>query len=163
MNADGGGQVWRYEASLGLVGVPTPDGRVLQPPKRGEGRQWLVRERLPVMAFQRVSSVRDVYGVADFGAAVGVASIDMVQLRAGELLATGTFADTVLGEQYAGALAVDAVWLGLDVDQVCMEPIYRAVLLTTWRIRGAMMVDVPPWPRDRLSLPRVWRAPAGEL
>lgn len=149
--------MWHYTASLGLVGERTLDGRVLQPPRRGEARQWLAATPLPVLGFPRVSRAGDGQGGADdWRGPEPVAVIEKVELRGQELVATGRFGPTVLGGHYAGALAVDAVWLGIDVDQATPEPMYRAVLFTGWRIRSAMLVESPPWPREKLTPPCVW-------
>lgn len=152
--------VWHYEASLGLVGERTDDGRVLLPPQRGEARQWVAPYPLPVMGFQRVSRAGDGQGGPDtYRGPEPVALIETVELRGRELMATGRFGDTVLGWHYAGALAVDAVWLGIDVDRTIPEPMYRATLFTGWRIRAATLVEPCPWPREKLTPPRVWHEP----
>lgn len=156
---------WRFHASLGLVGVPTEDGRLLLPARPGEARQWLERLPVPVMAYPRVSRAGDGQGGVWEGP-VPVARIERVELvvqrqRAGEMIAYGRFDSGSPGDHYRGALAVDAVCLGVEVDQVTAVPVYRALAFEGWRLRAAMMVADSPWPRKLMSQPRVWRCPVG--
>lgn len=156
---------WRFHASLGLVGVPTEDGRLLLPAQPREARQWLEALPVPVLAFPRVSRPGDGQG-GMWEAPVPVARIERVELvvqrhRAGEMIAYGRFDSGSPGDHYRGALAVDAVCLGVDVDRVTPVPLYRATGYEGWRLRGAMFVADSPWPRELLSQPRVWRAPVG--
>lgn len=156
---------WRFTASLGLVGVPTNDGRLLLPAQPGEARQWLERLPVPVQGFPRVSRPGDGQG-GTWEAPLPVAVIDRVELvvqrhRAGEMLASGRFSDSSPSDHYRGALAVDAVCLGVEVDRVTPVPLYKAMGFEGWRLLGAMMVADSPWPRELLSQPRVWRCPVG--
>ena len=156
---------WRFHASLGLVGVPTLDDRLLLPGQPREARQWLERLPVPVLGFPRVSRPGDGQGGV-WESPLPVAVIDRVELvttlhRAGEMIAYGRFDAGSPADHYRGALAVDAVCLGLEVDQVTPVPLYRATGFEGWRLRGAMLVADSPWPRELLSQPRVWRAPVG--
>lgn len=159
---------WRFHASLGLVGVPTNDGRLLLPAQPREARQWLERLPVPVQAFPRVSRAGDGQGgeASGWEGPLPVAVIDRVDLvtgvqRTGELMAHGRFAEGSPADHYRGALAVDAVCLGLEVDRVTPVPLYQVTGFEGWRLAGAMLVAESPWPRELLTPPRVWRAPVG--
>jgi hypothetical protein len=154
---------WSFEAPLAVVGTATRDGKVLLPPMPGERRQWLAWLPVPVFGFTRVSRRPDRREPDEWEAPLPVAVIERVELRGAELMATGHFGDTERGRHYAGALAVEAVWLGLGADRSEMEPMYRATAFRGWRIREATLVDSPAWDLSLLSCPRVWQEeiPAG--
>lgn len=156
--------VWRYEASLGLVGVPARDGRLLLPPPPypPQAPHWAGRLPAPVLAYERVSRAGSHRGGDAWQTPQPVAVIERVELRGerpcgSELVACGRFGDTELAASYAGALAVDAVALGMDLDEVQEVPLYRATGFAGWRLRAALVVDEPAWERALLSRPRVWR------
>lgn len=156
---------WRYEASLALVGVATLDGRVLVAPRPREARQWVERLPVPVMAFPRVSRPGDGQGGVWEGP-LPVATISEVELRdqgqgRGELIGRGRFDQGSPADHYRGALAVDAVCFGVELDQVEAEPMYRATAFSGWRLRAAMLMAESAWDRSLLTAPRVWRAPVG--
>lgn len=157
---------WRYTASLGLVGVPTLDGRLLVAPRPRQAAQWVEKLPAPVFAFPRVSRAGDGQGGDPFEGPLPVATISRVELHdrgqgRGELMASGRFDSGSPGDHYRGALAVDAVCLGMDLDQVEAEPVYRAVAFSGWRLRSAYLLAECAWDRSLLSRPRVWRAPVG--
>lgn len=151
---------WRFQASLGLVGVPTRDGRVLLPQRGVE----LVEEGVPLLvgAYPMVSRAGDGQGGEELYHLDPVAAVQRVEVHAAELVAFGVFGNNRLCDNYRGALAIGAVWLGMDLrvgDEP--EPLYRAVGFRDWRVRGAVMVAEPAWEPSLLARPRVWRAPAG--
>lgn len=158
---------WRFEAPLGLVGVPTRDGRLLVVPEVADGPPWSKPLPLPVLGFARASRPGDGQGGIDHPA-VPVARLEQVVLHEAELVGSGAFADNELGRHYAGALALDVVAFGLDLDQAVLrlhdqpdgdeEPtVDEPAVYETWRIAGAHLVQDSPWERRYLSHPRVWR------
>ena len=149
------GQVWRFEASLGVVGVPTVDGRVLGVPALGEERSWTRELPLPVLAYRHVSKPGEEHRIAE--ELLAVAKIEEVRLRGMELVACGVFGDMELGWHYAGALAVDAVTLAVNLDDTTVEARGQDLVeFTGWRVAGAVLVHDSPWPPGSLSRPRVW-------
>lgn len=160
---------WRYEAPLALVGVPTLDGRVLVHPCPRTGPDWAVRLPVPVLAFPRVSRAGDGQGGPDeYEGPLPVATIDRIQLRGpagrgrgGELVAFGRFASGSPGDHYRGALAVDAVCLGVELTGAQAVPVHRGLAFEGWQVAGAHLVAESSWDRSLLSRPRVWRSPVG--
>lgn len=151
---------WRFQASLGLVGVPTRDGRVLLPQRVKDYTED--GAPLLVAAYPVVSRPGDGQGGPDEFDLAPVAVIERVEVHAAELVAFGTFGSDSRSGHYRGALAIGAVWLGMDVrTPLEPEPLYRAVGFRDWRVRGAVMVAEPAWEPGLLGRPRVWRAPAG--
>lgn len=157
---------WRFEASLGLVGVKARDGRVLLPAARGDVRPWTEKLPAPVVGYTRLARASDtVRRSEDYPAARAVARIERVELvagtgRTGELVASGRFTRGELGDWYAGALALEAAFLGMDLSCLTWPaPLYRMLGFSGWQLRGATMVADSSWDPALLSRPRVWRVP----
>lgn len=159
--------LWRFEAPLGLVGVATRDGRLLAAPVVADGPPWVRPLPLPVLGFTRASRPGDGQGGID-RPSVPVARLEQVLLHEAELVGCGSFADNELGRHYAGALALDTVAFGLDMDQTVLRPHRQEynegdlspedpAVYESWRIVGAHLVRDSPWLDGLMSRPRVWR------
>lgn len=151
---------WRFEVSLGLVGVATVDGRVLavpDAPVQPQSPEWARALPLPAMGYPCVSRAGDSQGGFEHQM-VPVARIESVVLRDGrELWASGSFADDLMGRHYAGALALDAVALAVNVDRCEPEQVGETLVFTGWRLAGAVFVHESPWEQGAQTHPRVWR------
>lgn len=155
---------WRFQAPLGLLGVPTLDGWLLAPLRPAQARQWVTELPLPVLGYPHVSRAGDGQG-GQLEDSMPVAAIDRVELcpRQGgtaELVAHGRFGPDLAGDHYRGALAVDAVAISMDLGGKAV-PGYRATSFEGWQIRGGFIVAEHQWDRSLLSRPRVWRSPVG--
>lgn len=148
---------WRFEAPLGLVGVATVDGRLLAIPEVADAPAWVGKLPAPVMAYTRVSRAGDGQGGFDHQP-VPVARIERIVLHEAEMVALGSFGDTELARHYAGALALDAVAMAVNVHCPAEPEEQDGVLVYSgWSVAGVLIVKDSPWPVGSTSAPRVWQ------
>lgn len=161
-----GGSVWwrcRFEASLGLLGVPTLDRRVLTPPPVEDGEQWMGKLPVPVVGPEQVDH-RGMLEKREWERDDRpVALIDRVFRHEEELVACGYFSDGERGRNYAGALAVDAVAFAVNLEGCGTEGVSWpgvegvVTVFSEWQIAGAYLVHQSPWDPRLTSRPKVWQ------
>jgi hypothetical protein len=150
---------WRFQAPAGMVNVPAVDGRVLGM-RPGEAWQWVSSYPLPLLAPERarwapdepmetdlVGVVRELYLATSPGLAEGE----------GILVAVGAFAEHQLADHYRGALAVNAVGLGIGVEPGIAADPDDPMRVHQWQVIELTLDRDSPWDHPALRAPRVWR------
>lgn len=128
-----------WSAVLARTGVPTGDGRILDP-VGGTSRDL----PLPLSWQERSED--------GHGGSVIVGRIETMQFRGGMVLATGSMLDTA---PYAVIEQLEAGVIGPSVDlddiEYVMDDAERLVI-TKWRVSGATLVSIPAFAEVSLTL-----------
>jgi hypothetical protein len=152
-------RVWNFEASLGLVGVPTVDGRVLRDPGDLKGPRV---QQLPMPVVARPRAQWRVDADPKDTEMQPVAVLRSLSFRGEEIVGRGYFGDTVLGRHYAGALAVESVWFALGLKMLGPDAaeVHTGELMefVSWEVIGATLENRSAWRPEQLYAPRVWLA-----
>jgi hypothetical protein len=129
-----------WSAVLARLGVPTGDGRIIDP-AGGSSRDL----PLPLM-FQRMSD--DGHG----GAQV-VGRIETLRIADGMVTATGSMLDAAYGTDVMELLEAGVIGPSVDLDDVeyVMDAEER-IVVTRWRVAGATLVAIPAFADVSLTL-----------
>ena len=129
-----------WSAVLARLGVPTGDGRIIDP-AGGSSREL----PLPLM-FQQKSD--DGHG----GAQV-VGRIESLRIADGMVTATGSMLDAAYGTDVMELLGAGVIGPSVDLDDVeyVMDDMER-IVVTRWRVAGATLVAIPAFADVSLTL-----------
>jgi len=129
-----------WSAVLARLGVPTGDGRIIDP-AGGSSREL----PLPLM-FQQKSD--DGHG----GAQV-VGRIESLRIADGMVTATGSMLDAAYGTDVMELLEAGVIGPSVDLDDVeyVMDDMER-IVVTRWRVAGATLVAIPAFADVSLTL-----------
>lgn len=129
-----------FTAVLARLGVPTGDGRIIDP-AGGSSRDL----PLPLMFQQRSED--------GHGGAQVVGRIESLRISDGMVTATGSMLDAAYGTDVMELLEAGVIGPSVDLDDVeyVMDDQER-VVLTRWRVSGATLVAIPAFADVSLTL-----------
>lgn len=129
-----------FTAVLARLGVPTGDGRIIDP-AGGSSRDL----PLPLMFQQRSED--------GHGGAQVVGRIESLRISDGMVTATGSMLDAAYGTDVMELLEAGVIGPSVDLDDVeyVMDEMER-VVLTRWRVSGATLVAIPAFADVSLTL-----------
>ena len=129
-----------WSAVLARLGVPTGDGRIIDP-AGGSSRDL----PLPLMFQQRSDD--------GHGGAQVVGRIETLRIADGMVTATGSMLDAAYGTDVMELLEAGVIGPSVDLDDVeyVMDDVER-IVVTRWRVSGATLVAIPAFADVSLTL-----------